>query len=191
MLNAQSTPAPAGRIWTIGHSTLAAEDFLALLCAHAIGVVADVRRFPASRRHPQFNGATLARALSDSGIGYIHLAELGGRRPPAPDSINTAWREPGFRGYADYMQTAPFRDGMAHLLEAASERRCAVMCAERHWTSCHRGLIADTLKVSGIEVLHIVDAARTEVHPWTKPARIVDGRLTYTAAPPAQASLDL
>jgi uncharacterized protein (DUF488 family) len=191
MQNAQLTSAPGGRIWTIGHSTLAADDFLALLRAQSIGVVADVRRFPASRRHPQFNGATLDRALADSGIGYVHLAELGGRRPTSPDSVNTAWREPGFRGYADYMQTEPFQEGMAHLREVATDRRCAVMCAERHWTSCHRGLISDALKVSGIEVLHIVDAGRIEIHPWTKPARVVDGVLTYTPAPPPQASLDL
>ena len=191
MLHAQSTSDPAWRVWTIGHSTLAADDFLALLRTHSIGVVADVRRFPASRRHPQFNSATLSRLLSDRGVGYVHLAELGGRRPPSPDSVNTAWRDPGFRGYADYMQTPPFNEGMADLLDAARLRRCAVMCAERHWTSCHRGLIADALKVSGIEVLHIVDAGRIEVHPWTKPARIVDGALSYTAAPPSQASLDL
>jgi uncharacterized protein (DUF488 family) len=191
MQNTQLTSTPEGRVWTIGHSTLAADDFLALLRAHSIGVVADVRRFPASRRHPQFNSATLDRTLSESGIGYIHLAELGGRRSTSPDSINTAWREPGFRGYADYMLTELFREGMAHLREVTTARRCAVMCAERHWTSCHRGLISDALKVSGVEVLHIVDAKRTEVHPWTKPARVVDGVLTYTLAPPPQASFDL
>ncbi|MEO8005930.1 MAG: DUF488 domain-containing protein [Betaproteobacteria bacterium] len=190
-MHATATWAPPGRIWTIGHSTLAADDFLALLAAHSIEIVADVRRFPASRRHPQFNSATLSRLLSDGGVGYVHLAELGGRRAPAPDSINTGWRDPGFRGYADYMQTPLFGDGMARLLDAATQRPCAVMCAERHWTSCHRGLIADALKVSGIEVMHIVDAGRVEIHPWTKPARIVDGLLTYTPASPLQASLDL
>ena len=191
MQRATSTAASPARVWTIGHSTMAIGDFLAVLATQEIGVVADVRRFPASRRHPQFNGATLKRSLSEHAVGYVHIEELGGRRHPGQDSINTAWRERGFRGYADYMQTAPFQAGMAHLLEAAADRRCAVMCAERHWTSCHRGLIADALKVSGIEVLHILDAGRVIVHPWTKPARVVDGKLTYTPAPPPQSELDL
>lgn len=191
MQHATSTSAPPAKVWTIGHSTLPIEDFLAMLAAHQIGVVADVRRFPASRRHPQFNGATLKRSLSEREVGYVHLEELGGRRHPGQDSINTGWRERGFRGYADYMQTPPFQEGMGLLLDAAVTRRCAVMCAERHWTSCHRGLIADALKVTGVEVLHILDAGRVIVHPWTKPARIVDGKLTYTPVPPPQANLDI
>lgn len=167
---------------TIGHSTLAADAFVAMLTAHRIGLLADVRRFPASRRHPQFNREELAEMLASHGISYLHFPELGGRREPRPDSPNTAWREAGFRGYADYMATAEFNQGIARLLEAAQAMATAIMCAEKSWRNCHRGLIADHLKASGIEVIHILDAAATELHPWTAAARLIDGRLSYVAA---------
>jgi len=170
------------RILTIGHSTLAADAFVAMLTAHRVELLADVRRFPASRRNPQFNREALAEFLASHGIAYLHFPELGGRREPKPDSPNTAWREAGFRGYADYMETAEFNQGTAHLLAAAQERQTAIMCAEKSWRSCHRGLIADHLKASGIEVIHILDAADTEPHPWTAAARMIDGRLSYGAA---------
>jgi uncharacterized protein (DUF488 family) len=169
------------RLSTIGHSTLAAAGFLAMLTAHRVELVADVRRFPASRRHPQFNREALAEMLASHGFAYLHFPELGGRREPKPDSPNTAWREAGFRGYADYTETAEFCQGIARLLEAAQARPTAIMCAERSWRSCHRGLIADHLKVSGIEVIHILDATATEPHPWTAAVRLIDGRLTYAA----------
>ena len=169
------------RLVTIGHSTLAAAAFLAMLTAHRVELVADVRRFPASRRHPQFNREALAEMLASHGFAYLHFPELGGRREPKPDSPNTAWREAGFRGYADYMETAEFCQGIARLLEAAQARPTAIMCAEKAWRSCHRGLIADHLKASGIEVIHILEAAATEPHPWTAAARLIDGRLTYAA----------
>lgn len=165
-------------------------EFLALLRAHEVRLLADVRRFPASRRHPQFNRDALAEALRKSEIHYLHLPELGGRRPPRKDSSNTAWRVTGFRGYADYMETPPFEVGLQRLMEAAAHRRAAIMCAEAGWRSCHRGLISDALKARGWEVTHIVDARRTEPHPFTPVAQIVDGRLTY-AVHARQADLDL
>lgn len=179
------------RIWTIGHSTLPAADLIALLSTHGIELLADVRRFPSSRRHPQFDHESLMASLAAEGIEYLHFPELGGRREPRPDSVNTGWREAGFRGYADYMQTPQFRDGFARLLAKAAERRCAFMCAEKAWQSCHRGLISDLLKASGHEVIHIVDRQRDEKHPYTKPARLVDGVLSYAAGSSLQSSLDL
>jgi uncharacterized protein (DUF488 family) len=167
------------RVWTVGHSTLPGEEFALLLEAHGIEQLADVRRFPISRRHPQFNRDALATRLAQNGIAYLHLPELGGRREPQPDSANTAWRDAGFRGYADYMQTAAFAEGTARLIEAAQTKRTAIMCAERTWQSCHRGLIADHLKVCGAEVNHILDAQHTELHPYTSVARLLEGSLSY------------
>ena len=179
------------RLWTIGHSTLPVADFIALLAGHGIELLMDVRRFPSSRRHPQFNLESLAASLDAADIGYLHFPELGGRRKPRPDSENTGWREAGFRGYADYMRTAEFKTGLARLIEAASSQRSAIMCAEKAWQNCHRGLICDLLKVSGHEVIHIVDRGQDERHPYTKPARLVDGVLSYAAETPVQSSLDL
>ena len=170
------------RLLTIGHSTLAADAFAEMLTAHRIELLADVRRYPASRRHPQFNREALAEMLASHGIAYLHFPELGGRREAKPGSPNTAWREAGFRGYADYMATAEFDHGIARLLAAARERQTSLMCAEKSWRSCHRGLIADHLKASGIEVIHILDAAATEPHPWTAAARMINGQLSYAAA---------
>ena len=170
------------RLLTIGHSTLAADAFVAMLTAHRIELLADVRRFPASRRHPQFNREALAEMLVSHGIAYQHFPELGGRREPRPGSSNTAWREAGFRGYADYMGSVDFDLGIARLLEAAKSKATAIVCAEKSWRSCHRGLIADHLKASGIEVIHILDTVATEPHPWTAAARMIDGRLSYAAA---------
>ena len=170
------------RLLTIGHSTHAADAFVAMLSAHRILLLADVRRFPSSRRHPQFNREALAETLATHGVAYLHFPELGGRREPKPDSPNTAWREAGFRGYADYMETADFDRGIARLLEAAKSKATTIMCAERAWRTCHRALIADHLKASGIEVIHILDTVTTEPHPWTAAARMIHGRLSYAAA---------
>jgi uncharacterized protein (DUF488 family) len=165
--------------WTIGHSTDAIGDFLSKLRAHEITLLADVRRFPGSRRHPQFAQAALSASLEDAHIRYLHLPELGGRRSPRKDSHNTAWRLDAFRGYADYMETPSFATGITRLLEAAGQERVAIMCAERVWWSCHRALISDWLKSHGHEVLHILAADRADVHPYTSAARIVDGALSY------------
>jgi len=152
-----------------------------VLKAHGIEAIADVRRFPASRKHPQFNREAMERALAAAGIEYRHFEHLGGRRPARPDSRNTAWRNSSFRGYADYMDAPEYRRSEVSLISLAEEKRVAVMCAESVWWHCHRGLIADSLKARGWEVLHIADAAAPKEHPYTGAARVVDGRLTYSA----------
>jgi uncharacterized protein (DUF488 family) len=167
------------RIWTVGHSTRTIDEFVSLLAAHSIIAVADVRQFPGSRRYPQFNKETLAKSLAVHGINYMHFPELGGRRKPKKDSVNTAWRNDAFRGYADYMETAEFSGGMRRLMELATVNT-AIMCAEAVWWRCHRALISDYLKVRGVDVLHIVDQKKTESHPFTSAARVVDGKLSYS-----------
>lgn len=167
-------------LWTIGHSTRAIDDFIAALEANAIKLLADVRLLPGSKRYPHFNQDQLAHALSARGIRYEHFRELGGRRKPRADSPNTAWRNDAFRGYADYMQTPEFQSGIARLLDLESATGpAAIMCAEAVWWRCHRGLVSDYLKVRGIEVLHIMDARKTEAHPFTSAAQIVNGELSY------------
>ena len=166
-------------IWTVGHSTRSPEDFNEILLAHDIEVLVDVRSFPSSRRYPHFNKPALSRQLDSSGLLYLHLPALGGRRPPSPDSKNTAWKNSSFRAYADYMETEDFREGVEALLELAQKKRTAVMCAEALWWRCHRSLIADFLKAKSVQVIHILDARKTESHPYTSAARIVEGRLSY------------
>jgi len=166
-------------IWTIGHSTRSAQEFNQILNSHQIKAIADVRAFPYSRRHPQFNKHKLSSSLSAEGIDYHHFPNLGGRRKPSPDSKNIAWTNPQFRAYADYMETDQFRLAVNNLLELAAERRTAITCAEAVWWRCHRGLIADYLKAEGVQVLHIVSASRTEEHPFTSAASIIEGRLSY------------
>src|SRR5438046_2493601 len=129
------------QIWTIGHSTRAFDEFAALLQEQRIELLADVRLFPGSRRYPHFGKDQIEAALEREGIGYAHFPELGGRRKPQPDSPNTAWRNKAFQGYADYMWTDSFRQGIERLMKLADERRTAVMCAEAVWWSCHRSLI--------------------------------------------------
>jgi uncharacterized protein (DUF488 family) len=178
-------------VCTIGHSTLQASELVAVLKAHGVSQVADVRRFPASRRHPQFNGAGLARTLAAHGLGYSHFEALGGRREPRAGSRNGGWREAGFRGYADYMETTAFDDAMRRLLALAGRAPTSILCAEKDWRHCHRGLISDWLKAGGVEVMHLVDAQHAEPHPYTAPAVVADGRLSYPAPVPAQGALDL
>lgn len=166
-------------VWTVGHSTLAIEDFVYLLEGCEIQTLIDVRSFPGSRRYPQFNKDNLHSSLAAAGIEYVHLPELGGRRRARPDSINMSWRNESFRGYADYMETEGFGIGIKRLLKIAGESRTAIMCAESLWWRCHRSLISDYLKVKGIEVIHILAGGKSEPHPYTSAARIVDGRLSY------------
>jgi uncharacterized protein (DUF488 family) len=170
-------------VWTIGHSTRTLDQFLALLQAHGIQVVADVRRYPGSRRWPHFAGPALAAALSVRDIDYLWLPELGGRRTPLPDSRNTAWRNASFRGYADYMETEAFAEGLHALLILVYGQHTAVMCAEALWWRCHRALVADVLRWLGLRVHHIQTSTSTEPHPYSSAARIVDGRLTYAPPP--------
>ena len=178
----RSTKASAGAgIWTIGHSTRPLNEFLDLLAHYRLEAVADVRRFPGSRRSPQYASAVLATSLAARGITYHWLPGLGGRRRPRPDSPNIAWRNVSFRGYADHMASAEFADGLTALLEVAAHARTALMCAEAVWWRCHRALIADVLRARGFDVVHILDSKHTVVHPYTSPARIVAGRLSYAA----------
>ena len=172
------------KIWTIGHSTRPLEAFLGVLDHFGLETVADVRRFPGSRRQPQFAGKTLGDALAARGIAYRWLPELGGRRRPLPDSPNTTWRNASFRGYADHMSTPEFAAGLGQLLDLAAHARTVMMCAEAVWWRCHRALVADALRVRGIEVVHLLDAEHATAHPYTSPARVVAGRLTYEPEEP-------
>jgi uncharacterized protein (DUF488 family) len=166
-------------IWTIGHSTRSAQEFIELLQEQRIQVVADVRQFPGSRRYPHFGKDQLAKELTGAGIGYQHFPELGGRRNPKPDSPNTAWRNKGFRGYADYMSSEAFQQGFETLSALAQTKRTAMMCAEAVWWSCHRGLLADLFKVKGWRVWHIMAQGKVPEHPYTGAARVVNGQLSY------------
>ena len=172
-------------IYTIGHSTHPIDTFVGLLRAHGVEQIADVRLIPKSARYPHFALERLAPALEAAGIRYRHFRELGGRRRPRPDSVNTAWRVEAFRGYADYMATEAFADGLDRLLGIACGLRTAILCAEAVWWRCHRGLIADALCSLGLEVVHILGPGSTSLHPYTAAARIIGGRLSYAtrAAP--------
>ena len=169
----------AGVVWTVGHSTRSLEGFLDLLAENEIEAVADVRRYPGSRRWPHFAREPLAKSIHADGLTYRWLPELGGRRSPRADSPNTAWRSAAFRGYADYMATEGFAEGLDRLVNLACGLRTAVMCAEAVWWRCHRGLIADVLRLLGFEVIHILGAGSNASHPYTAAARIVGGRLSY------------
>src|SRR4051812_17801715 len=166
-------------LWTVGHSNKSIEEFLELLASQQIQLLADVRRFPGSRRLPHFNQENLSVSLTRTGIEYLHFPELGGRRRVLANSPNTAWRNEAFRGYADFMMTDEFRAGIHRLLEVAREKRTAIMCAEALWWQCHRSMIADYLKAAGHEVIHIMSRTKTEAHPFTSAARLVNGRLSY------------
>ncbi len=161
---------------------------MALLQAHDIQVVADVRRFPASRRHPHFSRENLEPLLAAHGIAYHWLSSLGGRRTPRRDSLNTGWRVAGFRGYADYMETSEFATALQELVDIFGLSRTAVMCAEALWWQCHRRLIADALVARGHEVRHIQTRDEAGVHKILPPANIRSGQLSYAAE---QSDLDL
>lgn len=167
------------KIWTIGHSTRSLDELVELLEENKIEAVADVRSFPGSRKFPHFNAEALAVSLPKSGIQYFPLKQLGGRRKVRRDSPHTVWRNDAFRGYADYMDTDDFKKGIDELLDLASEKRIAIMCAEAVWWRCHRSMISDYLKAEGHTVLHIISSQKTEIHPFTSAAKIVDGHLYY------------
>lgn len=173
--------APDRTMWTIGHSTLTLDAFVELLEENGIRTLVDVRRYPGSRRHPHFAREALERSMTERGIGYRWLPELGGRRRARKDSRNDGWRNASFRGYADYMETPAFDEALALLARIGEDGHTAFMCAEHAWQQCHRGLISDRLKLQGVEVLHILGRGRRQVHPFTEPARVVAGRLTYAA----------
>jgi len=178
-------------IFTVGHSTHPIDRFLELLAGARVEAIADVRRFPGSRRNPQFGAAALAEALAGAKIAYEPFAgELGGRRkaasgPERPD--NSAWRNPSFRAYADYMGEVAFSAGLERLEELAGERRTAIMCAEAHPSRCHRQLIADALTARGWAVTHLLADGRSAPHALSPHALVEGERVTY----PGQAQLDL
>jgi uncharacterized protein (DUF488 family) len=167
-------------ICTIGHSTHSIEKFVAMLQSFQIEMLVDIRSYPGSRRFPQFNQEALQASLPENGIQYIHLSKLGGRRKALPDSHNTAWRVEAFRGYADYMETEDFRNAIDELESIADKKRVVIVCSEAVWWSCHRSLVSDYLKLRGWQVIHIMGISKAEEHPYTKPAKIIDGRLTYS-----------
>jgi uncharacterized protein (DUF488 family) len=166
-------------VWTIGHSTRSTDELLAALAPSDIETVADVRRFPGSRRLPHFSVEALGASLETHGLNYVGIPALGGRRRPLPDSVNTAWRHEAFRGYADHVQTEEFAEGLFELLMIANGSRTAIMCAEVLWWRCHRRLIADVLTSLGMTVVHIADATHATVHRISEPARMEDGVLRY------------
>ena len=180
-LEAARAEASGPRILTIGHSTRPIEAFVALLGAHAVTLVADVRAMPYSRRHPQFGREALARALAASGIGYAHLPALGGKREGRADSPNRAIGEAGFRAYADHMASGEFAAGLAALatLADAPDARVAMMCAEADPGHCHRGYIADALTLGGRAVAHIRDEGPAEPHRARATARLRAGIVEY------------
>jgi uncharacterized protein (DUF488 family) len=170
-------------VYTIGHSTRALDELIALLRGHGVVRLVDVRTVPRSRRHPHFNRERLPEPLRDAGLAYEHMAGLGGLRHPRRDSPNAGWRNAGFRGYADYMQTPEFERSLGALMAEAAREPVVIMCAEALPWRCHRSLIADALTVRGVEVRHIMSAARADRHVLTRFA-VVDGtRLTYPADP--------
>lgn len=170
-------------VLSLGHSTRNRKEFIALLQAHGVRQLVDVRTIPRSRHNPQFNRAVLSRTLPHAGIGYRHMAGLGGLRHSRQGSINTGWRNKSFRGYADYMQTPDFRRAIRKLIETARRRQVAVMCAEAVPWRCHRSLIADALLIRGIPVEEIQSTTRTRPHLLTPWARVERTRITYPPGP--------
>jgi uncharacterized protein (DUF488 family) len=170
-------------VCTIGHSTRPIDEFIGLLQLHDVQCVLDVRTVPKSRHNPQFNRDNLPASLEAAGIGYRHIAGLGGLRHARADSANTGWRNASFRGYADYMQTAEFNDNVDALVELARASRCVLMCAESVPWRCHRSMVADALVVRGVPVEHIITGAKRKPHVLT-PFAVVEGtRITYPPQP--------
>ncbi|HEY2799853.1 MAG TPA: DUF488 domain-containing protein [Chthoniobacterales bacterium] len=170
----------------MGHSTRPIGEFIQLLQAHGVTMVADVRTIPKSRHNPQFNTTSLAISLRKAGLKYVHLPGLGGLRHAKADSPNAGWRNVSFRGYADYMQTPQFAENLDRLVELAKEERVAIMCAEAVPWRCHRSLIGDALTVRGLCVEDIMTPTRRQLHQLTSFARVRRGVITYPAPTPEQ-----
>jgi len=168
-----------GEVHTVGHSTHPIEEFIELLQAHSIARLIDVRKIPRSRRNPQFNSEALAASLSSEGIVYKHMPELGGLRHARRDSINTAWRNASFRGYADYMQTPEFQTALQTLIDVTAGAPTTIMCAEAVPWKCHRSLIGDALLARGIRVLDIMSPNKAQPHALTPFAKINGTEVTY------------
>jgi hypothetical protein len=188
---ADTHPPETLKLWTVGHSTRPLEEFLGLLQAYDIQLLADVRITPYSRRNPQFHSDALAKSLSDAGIQYRHLPALGGRRKSRPDSVNAGWRNESFRGYADYMQTREFWKALDDLVATGQRLPVAIMCAEAVPWRCHRSLISDALVGRGWVVQHILSAGSLQTHALTSFAKLEAGRLTYPGEPESDLPLPL
>lgn len=170
---------PHATVWTLGHSTRTWEEFHRLLQEHEIALLVDVRHYPSSARVPWTNKPLLAASLESAGIGYEHLVDLGGYRKPQEGSPNTGWRNAGFRGYADYMDTDAFDRGVRTLIARAQTRRTAIMCAEAVPWRCHRGLLSDALVIRGLRVVHILGPGEAQNHELTAFAKVHGTRITY------------
>jgi uncharacterized protein (DUF488 family) len=166
-------------IYSIGHSTRTLEEFVELLKAYSVTFVVDVRTVPCSRHNPQFNKETLPGSLKERVIRYLHMPEIGGLRHAKRDSINLAWKNPSFRGYADYMQTKEFSEALLKLIALARENCVAIMCAEALPWRCHRGLISDALVARRIKVLHIISKTATITHELNEMAQVEGYMVTY------------
>ncbi len=166
-------------LFTIGHSTRTVEEFIKLLKVHGITLLVDIRTIPKSRHNPQFNSDELARALGMEGIAYEHLKDLGGLRHAKKDSVNTAWENASFRGFADYMQTGDFERGLGHLMDLAEKSSTVIMCAEAVPWRCHRSLIGDALLARGVRVLDIMNEGPAKEHKLTAFARVQGTTVTY------------
>ena len=175
-------------ILTVGHSTRPLGEFIDLLKLNSVTSLIDVRTVPRSRHNPQFNRDTFPDALRPSGIGYAHVAGLGGFRRAGPESPNLGWRNASFRGFADYMQTPEFAENLAGLMELAKPKRVALMCAEAVPWRCHRSLIADALVVHGVRVEEIINATQCEVHRLTPFAKVDEMTITYPPQEPPSLS---
>jgi uncharacterized protein (DUF488 family) len=170
---------PSPTVFTIGHSTKTLEAFISLLKKNSVHKVVDIRTIPRSRHNPQFNRETLPDHLKAARIGYVHATGLGGLRRTRPDSINTGWRNSSFRGFADYMQSEEFERSLERLVQLANRQQVALMCAEAVPWRCHRSLVADALKVRGINVEHIMSSKKRQPHEITPWARIDGTQITY------------
>ncbi|MDF2450275.1 MAG: hypothetical protein K0R26_2779 [Bacteroidota bacterium] len=166
-------------LYTIGHSTHSIEAFSEMLQSFGIQRLVDIRRFPGSKKYPHFNKENLERALEDINISYAHLEDLGGRRKPHEQSKNTRWNNASFRGYADYMETLQFKNAAKRLGQMAMDQPIAIMCSEAVWWRCHRSLVSDYMRASGWKIMHILSKNKSQEHPYTKPARIINGRVCY------------
>ncbi|MCJ7935759.1 MAG: DUF488 domain-containing protein [Chryseobacterium sp.] len=166
-------------IYTIGHSVHKLDYFIELLHSFDIKVLADIRRFPGSKKYPWFTKENLEKILPENNMDYIHFEELGGRRKVQPNSVNSRWRNESFRGYADYMQTDDFIKAAGRLENIALEKRTAFMCSESLWWRCHRSMVSDYLKAKGWRVEHIMNIGKAEEHSYTSPARVSNGHVFY------------
>ena len=167
-------------IYTIGHSTRSLNEFIEMLQSFGIRELADIRSFPGSRRFPQFNKENLKLSLAENGIHYRHIEALGGRRKRREGSQNNRWRNDSFRGYADYMETPEFENAIKQLEDIAAQITTAYMCSEAVWWRCHRSLVSDYLKAKGWKVMHILSVRKAEEHPYTSPAIVTNGKVSYS-----------